>query len=285
MLLLHKTHIFNTVVLNICVLWLCIIKVVTGLVYVRMQSNESVYINSEEGIVQQRVMLKISGEQLGSDEYTFDLNYATRVASVVVALQEAGHKVACVMGGGNVVRGSKLHANGFTNQVIADQMGMLATVQNGLFLAETLKQQGLNNIRLYSNIPVESVCERFSYQNAEVLLSNGGVVLIAGGLGKPGFTTDTGVVAQAFELHCPIVIKTTKVDGVYDKDPEHHSDAVRYERIAYSDVLANEHIAVMDKAAMAFAADKAITIGICQPNPQDVLALLGGDTSRGTLVS
>ena len=109
--------------------------------------------------------------------------------------------------------------------------------------------------------------------------------MIAGGLGKPGFTTDTGVVAQAFELHCPIVIKTTKVDGVYDKDPEHHSDAVRYERIAYSDVLANKHIAVMDKAAMAFAADKAITIGICQPNPQDVLALLGGDTSRGTLVS
>lgn len=232
-----------------------------------------------------RVMLKVSGEQLGSEEYNFDMSYALRVAEVISALTAAGHSVACVMGGGNIVRGNKLHANGFTNQVIADQMGMLATVQNGLFLAETLKQQGLTNVRLYSNIPVESVCERFSYQKAEAHLSSGGIVLIAGGLGKPGFTTDTGVVAQAFELHCPIVIKTTKVDGVYNKDPHEHTDAVRYDHLSYTDALANEHIQVMDRAAMAFAADKGITIGICQPNPQDVLALLGGNTARGTLVS
>ncbi len=232
----------------------------------------------------QRVMLKVSGEQLGSDEYNFDMDYALRVADVITALTSAGHAVACVMGGGNIVRGNKLHANGFTNHVIADQMGMLATVQNGLFLAETLKQQGVDNCRLYSNIPVESVCERFSYQKAESHLSGGGVVLIAGGLGKPGFTTDTGVVAQAFELHCPIVIKTTKVDGVYNKDPHEHTDAIRYDYISYADSLANEHIQVMDRAAMAFAADKGIAIGICQPNPNDVLALLSGDTTHGTLV-
>lgn len=238
---------------------------------------------NEETMIQ-RVMLKVSGEQLGSDEYNFDMGYALRVASVITAMTAAGHSVACVMGGGNIVRGNKLHANGFTNQVIADQMGMLATVQNGLFLAETLKQQGLNNVRLYSNIPVESVCERFSYQNAESHLSSGGVVLIAGGLGKPGFTTDTGVVAQAFELHCPIVIKTTKVDGVYNKDPRIHDDAIRYDYLSYADALANEHIQVMDRAAMAFAADKGITIGICQPNSEDVLALLDGNTAHGTIV-
>ncbi len=235
--------------------------------------------------MQKRIILKVSGEQLGSDEYNFDIKYATRIASILKALRNQGYQVACVMGGGNIVRGKKLHDNGFTNQVIADQMGMLATIQNGLFLAETLKQQGLNNVRLYSNIPVESVCERFSYQKAESHLSGGGVVLIAGGLGKPGFTTDTGVVAQAFELHCPIVIKTTKVDGVYNKDPHEHSDATRYDHLSYSDALANEQVQVMDRAAMAFAADKGITIGICQPNPQDVLALLSGDTAHGTLVS
>lgn len=234
--------------------------------------------------IMQRVMLKVSGEQLGSDEYNFDMDYALRVASVITAMTSAGHAVACVMGGGNIVRGNKLHANGFTNQVIADQMGMLATVQNGLFLAETLKQQGVENCRLYSNIPVESVCERFSYQRAESHLASGGVVLIAGGLGKPGFTTDTGVVAQAFELHCPIVIKTTKVDGVYNKDPHEHSDAMRYDHISYTEALANEHVQIMDRAALAFAADKGITIGICKPNPEDVLALLNGDTTRGTLV-
>lgn len=232
-----------------------------------------------------RVMLKVSGEQLGSDEYNFDMSYALRVADVIAAIQGAGHDVACVMGGGNIVRGNKLHANGFTNQVIADQMGMLATVQNGLFLAETLKQHGMAQCQLYSNIPVESVCERFSYKKADQFLANRGIVLIAGGLGKPGFTTDTGVVAQAFELHCDLVIKTTKVDGVYNKDPNEFSDAVRYARITYAEVLANDAIQVMDKAAMAFAADKQLTIAICKPQVNDVLAILHSDTSHGTIVS
>ena len=232
-----------------------------------------------------RIMLKVSGEQLGSNEYTFDMSYANRVVSVIKALHDNGYDVACVMGGGNIVRGNKLHANGFTNQVIADQMGMLATVQNGLFLAESLKQSGIPNVYLFSNIPVESVCERFSYKRADSQLGAGSVVLIAGGLGKPGFTTDTGVVAQAFELHCPIVIKTTKVDGVYSDDPATNSNAKRLEHVTYQEALANDKIQVMDKAALALAADKNITIGICQPDPQSVLALLAGDTSSGTLVS
>jgi len=234
--------------------------------------------------VEKRIMLKVSGEQLGSDEYTFDMSYAHRVTSVIKTLHENSYKVACVMGGGNVVRGNKLHSNGFTNQVIADQMGMLATVQNGLFLAESLKQDGIENVYLFSNIPVESVCERFSYKRADSQLELGSVVLIAGGLGKPGFTTDTGVVAQAFELHCPIVIKTTKVDGVYSEDPSINPMADRLERISYNEALSNDKIQVMDKAALALAADKKIVIGICQPRPESVLALLNNDTRHGTLV-
>jgi uridylate kinase len=232
-----------------------------------------------------RVILKVSGEQLGSDEYNFDLLRAEKVAEVLEALVGAGHKVACVMGGGNIVRGGKLHENGFTNQVIADQMGMLATVQNGLFLNEVLAQRGTIQARLFSNIPVESVAERFSYQRAMKYMEAGKAVLIAGGLGKPGFTTDTGVVAQAHELHCDMVIKTTKVDGIYDKDPNKHQDAVRIERLTHGEAVANTEINVMDNAAMALAGDKGISIGVCALEPSAVLALLGGDTGAGTIVS
>lgn len=232
-----------------------------------------------------RIMLKVSGEQLGSEEYNFDLDLANNVCEIIETLLANDYMLAVVMGGGNVVRGQKLHKNGFTNRVIADQMGMLATVQNGLFLNEVLHQRGKVQGRLFSNIPVETVAERFTYQRAMKYMKDGKVVLISGGVGKPGFTTDTGVVAQAFELHCEIVIKTTKVDGIYNRDPAEHKDAVRYERLSFDEALANQEIQVMDRAALAFAADKNIGLAICQPDPKKVLAVLSGDTSCGTIVS
>lgn len=232
-----------------------------------------------------RVMLKVSGEQLASDEYNFDINQAKKVSKVIRALTQAGYSVAVIMGGGNIVRGNKLYKNGFTNQVIADQMGMLATVQNGLFLVETLKQDGLVNTYLFSNIPVESVVERFSYKRADSRLAQGNIVLIAGGLGKPGFTTDTAVVAQAFELHCDVVIKTTKVDGIYDKNPTEHPDAKRLPKLTYAKAVSSPEISVMDNAAMALAGDKGIAIALCQLDAEAVLTVLGGDTSKfGTIV-
>lgn len=231
-----------------------------------------------------RVMLKISGEQLGSETYNLDMQQGFKMAEVVKALVDNGYQVAIVVGGGNIIRGNKLHANGFTNLVIADQMGMLAGVQNGLFLTEVLKQAGVENAYLFTNLPIESVSERFSYKRATSHLDRGGVVIISGGLGKPGFTHDTAAVVQAFELHCEIVIKTTKVDGVYNKDPEQFPDALRYDTLTYQEALSNPDIQVMDKTGLAMAADKKITIGVCQPEPDKVLALLNGDTSHGTLV-
>lgn len=230
-------------------------------------------------------MVKVSGEQLGSDEYNFDLQKAEKVCEVLEALSADGYQVACVMGGGNIVRGNKLHKNGFTNQVIADQMGMLATVQNGLFLNEALYQRGVVQGRLFSNIPVESLCERFSYQRADKYMRSSRVVLISGGLGKPGFTTDTAVVAQAFELHCDAVVKTTKVNGIYAKDPEKYPEATKYATITYDEALANPDIRVMDKAALALAADKGIKIIVCRPDADEVLSVLNGDTTNGTIVS
>lgn len=232
-----------------------------------------------------RIMLKISGEQLGSGEYNFDLGRASKVCEIIEALVAAGYAVACVMGGGNIIRGYKLHKNGFTNEVVADQMGMLATVQNGLFLTEVLRERQTVEPRLLSNIHVETLVENFSYQRASKFLDQGKVVLIAGGLGKPGFTTDTGVVSQAFELHCDIVVKTTKVDGIYDRDPQEFPDAKRFERLSYAEAVAKKDITVMDNAAMALAGDKDIQIAICKPDAQAVLALLEGDTQYGTIVS
>lgn len=232
-----------------------------------------------------RIMLKVSGEQLGSDEYNFDLDLANNVCEIIETLLENDYMVAVVMGGGNVIRGQKLENNGFTNRIIADQMGMLATVQNGLFLNEVLRQRGKVQGRLFSNIPVETIAERFSYQRAMKYMADGKVVLISGGTGKPGFTTDTGVVVQANELHCDTVVKTTKVDGIYNRDPAQHKDAVRYEKLSFDEVMANQEIQVMDRAAMAFAADKNIGIAVCQPDPKKVLAVLNGDTSCGTLVT
>lgn len=232
-----------------------------------------------------RIMLKVSGEQLGSDELNFDFNGAQKVSEVIESLHAAGYEVAVVMGGGNIVRGQKLHSNGFTNQVIADQMGMLATLQNGLFLGETLQQRNKVKSRLYSNVPAEGLAARFDYRRAVRQLGEGIIVLIAGGIGKPGFTTDTGVVAQAFELHCDTVVKATKVDGVYDKDPHEHTNAKRYERLSYAEVLANPDIQVMDQSAFSFAAEKGIRIAVCRPIAEHVLAILNDDTRVGTIVS
>jgi uridylate kinase len=232
-----------------------------------------------------RVILKISGELLGSDEYNFDNGQAARMCEVIETLAANGYEVACVMGGGNIVRGNKLSKRGFKNEVIADQMGMLATIQNGLFLTESLHQRGKLEARLLSNLNVNTLVEPFSYARARKLLEAGKVLLIAGGTGKPGFTTDMATVTQAFELHCATVIKTTKVDGAYDKDPHKHADAVRHERLTYDDVLRNPDFELMDRAALGFASDKRITIAICPPEPDAVLAVLKGDTSRGSILS
>jgi uridylate kinase len=229
-------------------------------------------------------MLKVSGEQLGSAENNFDVDSAHLVCDVIEALVAERYSVACVMGGGNVVRGQSLHKNGFTNEVRADQMGMLATVQNGILLDEVLHRRKVVDPRLFSNVHVDSV-EDFSQRRAEKALEMGRVVLISGGIGKPGLTTDTAVVMAAHELQCPTVIKTTKVDGIYDDDPATNPLAKRYDRLTYQEALANLDIKVMDRAALAFAADKNLTLAVCEPTAVSVLSLLRGETTHGTIVT
>lgn len=233
----------------------------------------------------QRVMLKVSGEQLGSEEYNFDVNEANKICDVIEALVLNGLKVACVMGGGNIIRGKKLAENGFSNKVVADHMGMLATVQNGLFLQEVLSQRDKARSMLFSNVETRSLVEPFSYKRADKALELGKVVLIAGGTGKPGVTTDTGTVMGAYELHCATVVKTTKVPGIFTEDPEKNPEAVRFERLMFDEAISNPKITVMDKAAMGFAAEANIRIAVCQPFPGQVLQVLTGNTTQyGTIV-
>lgn len=234
---------------------------------------------------QRRVVLKVSGEQLGSTgEDDFIVQKGLRVCSIIDRLLEKDFLVACVVGGGNIVRGHSLVENGFGNDVVADNMGMIGTTINAIFLRELLKQQGIK-ARAMSKVAVATMIEPFSYERALKELEAKSAVIIGGGTGQPGVTTDMGVVVAAHQLHCPMVVKTTKVPGVFDKDPEKYDDAKHIPMLNLRQALEDPHIDVMDNAALAYALDHKITISICRPNPDDVIAVLDGDTENGSIVS
>lgn len=234
---------------------------------------------------QRRVVIKVSGEQLGSSGGDdFIVQRGLRVCSIVQRLQEEGFLIACVVGGGNIVRGRSLVDNGFENEVQADNMGMIGTVINAIFLSELLEKQGVR-VRAMSKVAVQGMIEPFSYQRATSELEAGSAVIIGGGTGNPGVTTDMGLVVAAHQLHAPDVVKTTKVRGVFTKDPHKFSDAIHIPRMSLGKALADPSVEVMDKTAMAYALDHNITIAICEPNPDDVIAVLNGDTARGSVIT
>jgi len=233
-----------------------------------------------------RVVLKVSGEQLGSSgEDDFIVKEGIRVCLVIERLRKEGFLVACVVGGGNIVRGHALVESGFTNEVAADNMGMVGTVINAIFLSQLLNDRGFVDARAMSKVSVQGMIEPFSYQRALKELDAGSVVVVGGGTGNPGVTTDMGVVIVAHQLHCPDVIKTTKVRGVFDKDPNKFSDAKHIPTLDLRTALENPSIQVMDNAALAYALDHGITISICEPDPDDVIIVLNGDTTRGSIIS
>jgi uridylate kinase len=234
---------------------------------------------------QQKIMLKISGEQLGSENKIFDNERAGKLCQIIEALVNNGFTVACIMGGGNAVRGRDLMNAGFSDPVVADKMGLLATNLNGLYLQEILKNRGDTKIRLVSAVPVEDIIDKADWPKVNQYLSSGETVLIAGGTGKPGYSTDSGLLESAVKLGCQTVVKATKVAGVYNKDPAKYPDATRYERLTYQQALDNPEIKVMDREALKIAAQNNIQIAVCQANPEAVLAILNGDTKQGTIIS
>lgn len=209
-----------------------------------------------------RILLKLSGEQLqGEHSGGFDTERAKWIAEQIKEAKADNVQVVIMVGGGNYARGAQL-ANTDIQRVTGDNVGMLATMMNALTLADVFNSQGLPT-RALSNIKADQVIDQFTHRRAMSHLDKQRVVIVAGGTGRPFLTTDTAALNLALELDCDVVIKTTKVDGVYDKDPMKHSDAVKYTTLSYAEALSNSDIAVMDKAALGLAMEQKIPVVIC----------------------
>ena len=198
-----------------------------------------------------RVMLKISGEALMSDQ-GFGLHPPTvqRIAREIESVHALGVEICMVIGGGNIFRGLQGSAEGM-ERTTADYMGMLATVMNALAMQSALEDLGVFT-RVISAIPMDQVCEPYIRRRAVRHLEKSRVCIFAAGTGNPYFTTDTAATLRANEMACEAIFKGTKVDGVYDKDPEKFSDARRFDTVSYDEVLA-QHLGVMDASAIALA--------------------------------
>ncbi|AKK68195.1 UMP kinase [Xanthomonas translucens] len=229
-----------------------------------------------------RILLKLSGEALmGDGDYGIDPKVINRLAHEVIEAQHAGAQVALVIGGGNIFRGAGLAAGGM-DRVTGDHMGMLATVINALAMQDALEKLGAK-VRVMSAIKINDVCEDFIRRRAIRHLEKGRIAIFAAGTGNPFFTTDSGAALRAIEIGADLLLKATKVDGVYDKDPKKHADAVRFDSLTYDDVIAR-NLEVMDTAAFALARDSDLPLRIFNMGqPGELLRILHG-AEIGTLV-
>lgn len=207
-----------------------------------------------------RVLLKLSGEQFAGDrQYGVDPQFVARLTKELAETIEATHvQLAIIVGGGNIMRGASVASSGI-ERATGDYMGMLATVINGMALVDIMEQQG-HPARLQTRLRMESVAEPYIRRRAIRHLEKGRVVVIAGGTGNPFVTTDTAAVATALELECDMVLKATKVNGVYDKDPSKYPDAHKLDHLTFDRVLTDPDINVMDNAAISLAMDNHLPI-------------------------
>ncbi|MBI3888957.1 UMP kinase [Candidatus Saccharibacteria bacterium] len=231
-----------------------------------------------------RILLKLSGEQLqGKYDGGFDAQRAAWIAGEIKKAVTAGSEVVVMVGGGNYARGAQL-AGGGVRRVTADNVGMLATVMNALALADVFNESGLA-ARALTNIKADQVADQFTHRRALSHLEKGRVVIVAGGIGRPYLTTDTAAVSLALEMDCDVILKATKVDGVYDKDPAKFDDAQRYETLSLQQAVEQPDIKVMDKAAIALAADHSQSIIVLKLLEEDNIARAIAGEQVGTTIS
>ncbi len=233
-------------------------------------------------LAHRRVLLKLSGEALmGDEDYGIDPKILHRIAREVMEAREAGAEIALVIGGGNIFRGAGLAAGGM-DRVTGDQMGMLATVINALAMQDALEKVG-GKARVMSALKINDVCEDYIRRRAVRHLEKGRITIFAAGTGNPFFTTDSGAALRAIEIGADMLLKATKVDGVYDKDPKKHTDAVRFDTLDYDEIIARD-LQVMDTAAFALARDAELPMRIFDMDrPGALLGILRGE-AIGTLV-
>jgi uridylate kinase len=231
-----------------------------------------------------RVLLKLSGEQLaGKFEGGIDAELGAWLAQEVKKVVDSGTQVVIMIGGGNFARGAQLAGHGI-KRVTADHIGMLATMMNALALTDIFESQGVAT-RCLSSIFAAQVAEPFVHRLAEKHLEKGRVVIVAGGSGRPYVTTDTASAILALELECQVVLKATKVDGVYDKDPEKFPDAKKVDRMSFEQAVSDDAIKVMDKAAMGLAMEHRLPIIVFDAmQPDNILKAAHGE-GAGTRIS
>ena len=230
-----------------------------------------------------RILLKISGESLmGERQFGLDPAMVNRVASEIATIVDYGVEVCVVIGGGNIFRGVSGAANGM-ERATADYMGMLATVMNALAMQSSLEQNGLQS-RVQSALPISAVCEPYIRRRAVRHMEKKRIVIFAAGTGNPFFTTDTAAALRATEMGCDAILKATKVDGVYDADPEQNKNAKRYDALSYLEVLSRD-LKVMDAPAISLAKENSIPILVFSIQKPGTLADVVRGDGLHTLIS
>jgi len=230
-----------------------------------------------------RILVKLSGEALmGNSDYGIDPVFLKRLASEIAAVREHGVQIAVVIGGGNLFRGAGLARAGM-DRVTGDQMGMLATVMNSLALQDSLESFGVF-ARVLSAIRINEVCEDYIRRRAIRHLEKGRVTIFAAGTGNPFFTTDTAASLRAIEIGADLLLKATKVDGIYDSDPVTNPSARRYDRLTYDQVL-DGRLNVMDATAIVLCRDHNLPLRVFDLNEAGALVRVACGEDVGTLVT
>ncbi|EJC16622.1 UMP kinase [Helicobacter pylori] len=213
-------------------------------------------------IKNKRVLVKFSGEALaGDNQFGIDIHVLDHIAKEIKSLVENNIEVGIVIGGGNIIRGVSAAQGGIIRRTSGDYMGMLATVINAVAMQEALEHIGLDT-RVQSAIEIKEICESYIYRKAIRHLEKGRVVIFGAGTGNPFFTTDTAATLRAIEIGSDLIIKATKVDGIYDKDPNKFKDAKKLDTLSYNDALIGD-IEVMDDTAISLAKDNKLPIVVC----------------------
>lgn len=231
-----------------------------------------------------RVLLKLSGETfLGNREFGIDPQFTTWLAKEIIKGLKTGSQIAVVVGGGNIFRGTSAEENGL-ERTVGDYIGMLATIMNSLALQAALEKEG-QAARVLSAIDIKDVCEPYIRRRAIRHLEKGRVVIFAGGTGNPFFTTDTTAALRALETQCNIILKATKVDGVYNRDPAKFKDAKMFSAINFKNAITNKDIEVLDNSALSLCMDHKIPIIVFNLNREDNIQKAVSGEKIGTLIS
>lgn len=219
---------------------------------------------------------------MGRHGFGIDVTMMKKIAGELQMLHQVGIELGIVVGGGNLFRGASLAAIG-VDRVTSDHMGMLATVMNALALKDSLLKLG-SGVVVMTGLTMPEICDAYTQREARRRIADGDIIIFAAGTGSPYFTTDTGASLRAIEIQADLMIKATKVDGIYDKDPDKHDDAVKFEQLHYDQAI-DQRLAVMDVAALTLCNDNALDLVVCNINQPAALLKLAQGQCIGTKVT